>query len=92
MAFRTDVRSNQSIFEFWKRYAFKQRKCKKKENYISKENASNLKRTFENKRRASMHNYASNEENIDGIEKHQMKSYQSKVKRDRNESTARIAF
>jgi DNA mismatch repair ATPase MutS len=67
-------------------------KAKKKENYISKENASNLKRTFENKRRASMHNYASNEENIDGIEKHQMKSYQSKVKRDRNESTARIAF
>jgi hypothetical protein len=39
-----------------------------------------------------MHNYASNEENINGIEKHQMKSYQSKVKRDRNESTARIAF
>jgi DNA mismatch repair ATPase MutS len=67
-------------------------KAKKKENYISKENASNLKRTFENKRRASMHNYASNEENINGIEKHQMKSYQSKVKRDRNESTARIAF
>ena len=67
-------------------------KANKKENYISKENASNLKRTFENKRRASMHNYASNEENINGIEKHQMKSYQSKVKRDRNESTARIAF
>jgi hypothetical protein len=67
-------------------------KAKKKENYISKENASNLKRTFENKRRASMHNYASNEENINGIEKHQMKSYQSKVKRDRIESTARIAF
>ena len=67
-------------------------KAKKKENYISKENASNLKRTFENKRRDSMHNYASNEENINGIEKHQMKSYQSKVKRDRIESTARIAF
>jgi hypothetical protein len=58
-----------------------EKKAKKKENYISKENASNLKRTFENKRRASMHNYASNEENINGIEKHQMKSYQSKVKR-----------
>ena len=67
-------------------------KSKKKENYISKENASNLKRTFENKRRASMHNYASNEENINEIEKNQMKSYQSKVKRDRIESTARIAF
>jgi hypothetical protein len=28
--------------------------AKKKENYLSKENSSNLKRTFENKRRLSM--------------------------------------
>ena len=37
-----------------------------------------------------MHNYASNEENINGIEKGQIKSSKFKVKRDSNESAARI--